>query len=219
MNMHKIQTFSGWVSVFDGLPNNPTQSERLSDIDATAHRQEIIVMMTNGDVRTALFETIVCDDPYNPLHNTVRLYGQMQPLNSKECTCIGFNVDEISHWLPLPNGAGDKWISIFESNPELGYTPENLRAIIAKYKLRDWQTLNIIKMKGRNNLGRYRTDVGMENHDDMPHEKWLLLIEYVRIYDEWKTTNDPIERDKLGEKLFQMRGGDKNPNPYKWKKK
>lgn len=203
--------FSNWVNVADELPNAPTEQEKktVNGDAVTVLSQEVIIMLKNGNVRTSVFKKAMYEDTLHHLHNSVFF----------ECSNAIFSVDDVSCWLPLPKGKSKyEWVSVAQSNPELGYTPANLRDIIKRYKLRDWQTLNIIKAKSRNALIRHRTDVGMENHNDMAHEKWLLLLEYVKLYDKWATTPDVAEREELRKLLYEMRGGDLNPNSKAGKK-
>lgn len=202
-----------WFYTTENLPSNPTGSHRLLD-NSTVHRQEVIIKLKKGGmVRSAFFEKIVCDDPMNINHNAVRFVGiDEASIDGSEACLHVWDVDDVACWLLLPPAPKKTdWVSILDKAPELGYTPANLRAIMKQYHLRDWQANNITQIKGKNNLGRYRRDVDEQDHDDMPHQKWLLLLEYVKKYDEWATAEDPAEQERLSKILYTMRGGDLNP--------
>lgn len=64
-------------------------------------------------------------------------------------------------------------------NPELGYTPENLRKLLEQNNL-SHQELRAVIGKARNTFGRYICDVDNPNHVTMSHEHWLQLLEYVK---------------------------------------
>lgn len=64
-------------------------------------------------------------------------------------------------------------------NMELGYTPNNLRALRKKYNLTQQQVANIFNSKNWQIVTRWETSVGKPNHSNMPHDKWVKLIEYV----------------------------------------
>ncbi|MFC2416876.1 MAG: helix-turn-helix domain-containing protein [Eikenella corrodens] len=63
--------------------------------------------------------------------------------------------------------------------PELGYTPNNLRAIRAKYGLTQKQVAEITGTSKLFTVGRWEAAVGAPNHADMPHTKWLRLLGYI----------------------------------------
>lgn len=65
-------------------------------------------------------------------------------------------------------------------NSELGYTPNNLRAIRAKYSLTQKQVAEITGLKTWHPVNRWEAPVGATYHADMPHTKWLRLLEHIK---------------------------------------
>lgn len=65
-------------------------------------------------------------------------------------------------------------------NPELGYTPVNLKAIRAKYGLTQKQVASITGSKTVYIVQRWEADVSAKGHSDMPHTKWLRLLEHIK---------------------------------------
>jgi hypothetical protein len=66
-------------------------------------------------------------------------------------------------------------------NPELGYTPANLRAVRKKYNLTQQQVADIT------GTASYRTVVKWETatdstaaRADMPLKKWLMLLDHIQ---------------------------------------
>ena len=64
-------------------------------------------------------------------------------------------------------------------NPELGYTPANLKTLREKYNLTLQQAADITGTKNWVAVSRWETPVGAPNHADMPHTKWLRLLEHI----------------------------------------
>ncbi|ATL34549.1 helix-turn-helix domain-containing protein [Neisseria meningitidis] len=64
-------------------------------------------------------------------------------------------------------------------NPELGYTPANLKAIRQKYGLTQKQVANIAGAT-LSTAQKWEAAMSLKTHSDMPHTRWLLLLEYVR---------------------------------------
>lgn len=64
------------------------------------------------------------------------------------------------------------------TNFELGYTPNNLKALRQKYGLTQQATADLLNVN-ISALQRWETDVGQKSHRDMPHTKWLTLLEHL----------------------------------------
>lgn len=64
--------------------------------------------------------------------------------------------------------------------PELGYTPNNLRAVRTKYGLTQKQVAEITGLKTWHPANRWEAPVDAAYHADMPHTKWLKLLEYLK---------------------------------------
>lgn len=62
--------------------------------------------------------------------------------------------------------------------PELGYTPANLKALRQKYDLTQQSTADLLNVN-ISALQRWEADVGQKSHRDMPHTKWLTLLEHL----------------------------------------
>lgn len=62
--------------------------------------------------------------------------------------------------------------------PELGYTPNNLKALRQKYGLTQQATADLLEVN-ISALQRWETDVGQKSHRDMPHYKWLTLLAHL----------------------------------------
>ncbi len=62
--------------------------------------------------------------------------------------------------------------------PELGYTPANLKALRQKYGLTQQATADLLEVN-ISALQRWETDVRQKSHRDMPHTKWLILLDYI----------------------------------------
>lgn len=60
-------------------------------------------------------------------------------------------------------------------NPELGYTPANLKALRQKYDLTQQATADLLKV----NISAFQlweADINLKSHTDMPLKKWVELI-------------------------------------------
>lgn len=64
-------------------------------------------------------------------------------------------------------------------NPELGYTPANLKAVRQKYGLTQKQVANIAGAT-LSTAQKWEAAMSLKTHSDMPHTRWLILLEYVR---------------------------------------
>ena len=64
--------------------------------------------------------------------------------------------------------------------PELGYTPNNLKALRQKYGLTQKQVAEITGLKTWHPVNRWEAAVDAAHHADMPHTKWLKLLEYLK---------------------------------------
>lgn len=62
--------------------------------------------------------------------------------------------------------------------PELGYTPANLKALRQKYDLTQQATADLLEVN-ISALQRWETNVGQKSHRDMPHYKWLTLLDNI----------------------------------------
>ena len=62
--------------------------------------------------------------------------------------------------------------------PELGYTPANLKALRQQYGLTQQATADLLEVN-ISALQRWEADVGQKSHRDMPHTKWLTLLEHL----------------------------------------
>lgn len=63
--------------------------------------------------------------------------------------------------------------------PELGYTPNNLRAIRAKYGLTQKRVAEIVGLKTWHPVNRWEAPIETAYHADMPYTKWIQLINYL----------------------------------------
>lgn len=68
-------------------------------------------------------------------------------------------------------------------NMEFGYTPSNLKALRKKYNLTQQMTAEIVGVKNWQNITRWETSADKKNHANMPHEKWLALLDYVNNFE------------------------------------
>ena len=60
--------------------------------------------------------------------------------------------------------------------PELGYTPNNLKALRQKYGLTQKQVAEITGLKTWHPVNRWEAPIEAPYHADMPHTKWLKLL-------------------------------------------
>ncbi|WP_308074597.1 helix-turn-helix domain-containing protein [Neisseria polysaccharea] len=63
-------------------------------------------------------------------------------------------------------------------NPELGYTPANLKAVRQKYGLTQKQVADITGAT-LSTAQKWEAAMRLKTHSDMPHTRWLLLMDYV----------------------------------------
>jgi transcriptional regulator with XRE-family HTH domain len=59
--------------------------------------------------------------------------------------------------------------------PEAGYTPANLRALLASAGLTQQAAADLIGVDGRT-VRKWLADVDSDSHRDMPHHRWLQLL-------------------------------------------
>jgi len=64
-------------------------------------------------------------------------------------------------------------------NPELGYTPSNLRRLLKESNLSQKDAREVIG-KGRNTFSRYLYDPSNVNHVSMAYVDWVALVEYAQ---------------------------------------
>lgn len=64
-------------------------------------------------------------------------------------------------------------------NMEFGYTPSNLKSLRQKYGLSQREVADLLGID-ISSLQRWETDVGQKSHRDMPHTKWLTLLEHLK---------------------------------------
>ena len=62
-------------------------------------------------------------------------------------------------------------------NMEFGYTPNNLRAVRAKYGLTQKQVAEIVGLKTWHPVKRWEAPIEASYHADMPYTKWLKLLD------------------------------------------
>lgn len=60
--------------------------------------------------------------------------------------------------------------------PELGYTPNNLRFIRAKYGLTQQAAADLLDVT-ISALQRWEADINLKSHTDMPLKKWFELLQ------------------------------------------
>lgn len=60
-------------------------------------------------------------------------------------------------------------------NPELGYTPANLKALRQKNDLTQQATADLLKVN-ISAFQRWEADINLKSHTDMPLKKWVELI-------------------------------------------
>ena len=65
-------------------------------------------------------------------------------------------------------------------NPEIGYTPNNLKAVRMAYRLTQLDVANIVGTSQRMVM-RWETDIKQTSaHSDMPHTKWVKLLDVLQ---------------------------------------
>ena len=60
--------------------------------------------------------------------------------------------------------------------PELGYTPNNLKALRQKYGLTQQATADLLDVK-ISGFQRWEADINLKSHTDMPLKKWFELLQ------------------------------------------
>lgn len=63
-------------------------------------------------------------------------------------------------------------------NAEFGYTPNNLKALRLKHGLTQ-QAVAEITETSLTTAQRWETSPSMSSYANMPHKKWLLLLQYL----------------------------------------
>ncbi|HFC8533020.1 TPA: helix-turn-helix domain-containing protein [Neisseria lactamica] len=63
-------------------------------------------------------------------------------------------------------------------NPEFGYTPANLKAVRQKYGLTQNQVADITGAT-LSTAQKWEAAMSLKTHSDMPHTRWLILMDYV----------------------------------------
>lgn len=61
-------------------------------------------------------------------------------------------------------------------NPELGYTPNNLKAVRQKHGLTQQAAANLLNVN-ISALQRWEADINLKSHTDMPTKKWLEFLQ------------------------------------------
>lgn len=65
-------------------------------------------------------------------------------------------------------------------NSELGYTPNNLRALREKYGLTQTDVAKATNTKHQQTVAKWEAALDAPMHADMPHTKWAMLIEFMK---------------------------------------
>jgi DNA-binding transcriptional regulator YiaG len=63
-------------------------------------------------------------------------------------------------------------------NAELGYTPNNLKSLRKKHGLTQQNVADITESTLKN-AQKWETSPNLKSYANMPHTKWLKLLEYV----------------------------------------
>lgn len=61
-------------------------------------------------------------------------------------------------------------------NFELGYTPNNLKALRQKHGLTQQATADLLNVK-ISGFQRWEADINLKSHTDMPLKKWFELLQ------------------------------------------
>lgn len=61
-------------------------------------------------------------------------------------------------------------------NPDLGYTPNNLKKVRQKYDLTQQAAADLLDVT-ISALQRWEADVNLKSHTDMPVKKWFELLQ------------------------------------------
>lgn len=62
------------------------------------------------------------------------------------------------------------------NNPDLGYTPNNLKKVRQKYDLTQQAAADLLDVT-ISALQRWEADVNLKSHTDMPVKKWFELLQ------------------------------------------
>ena len=63
-------------------------------------------------------------------------------------------------------------------NMELGYTPNNLKALRQMYRLTQQQVADITGV-ALATAQRWEASPNQKSYANMPHQKWLILLDYI----------------------------------------
>ena len=63
-------------------------------------------------------------------------------------------------------------------NAELGYTPNNLKALRQMYRLTQQDVANITKVSLAT-AQRWEANPNQKSYANMPHTKWVILLDYI----------------------------------------
>lgn len=61
-------------------------------------------------------------------------------------------------------------------NPELGYTPNNLKAVRQKHGLTQQSAADLLNVN-ISALQRWEADINLKSHTDMPVKKWFDFLQ------------------------------------------
>ena len=64
-------------------------------------------------------------------------------------------------------------------DPEFGYTPNNLKALRREHGLTQQNVADITESKLKT-AQKWETSPSMSSYANMPHTKWLKLLEYLK---------------------------------------
>ena len=65
------------------------------------------------------------------------------------------------------------------NNMELGYTPNNLKALRQRYGLTQQNVADITESTLKT-AQKWETSTNLKSYANMPHTKWLKLLEYLK---------------------------------------
>ena len=65
------------------------------------------------------------------------------------------------------------------NDPELGYTPANLKTLRRRYGLTQQNVADITESSLKT-AQKWETSPNLKSYANMPHTKWLKLLEYVK---------------------------------------
>lgn len=93
-----------------------------------------------------------------PKHKIIKTLAEMAPVTCGELAVQG---------------------AVVETEPELGYTPANLRALRGQANLTQHQVADITGTKSVDMVRRWEMSTDRHMHSTMPHIKWLLLLDEI----------------------------------------